>query len=79
MGLPRCGRFSVPFGLEVLRKVALETAGAAPKGELLKYGTSLGGPELPVSADARKGGFGYTAPSNLYHWVGYIAVGFLMP
>jgi len=77
--LPWCGRFSVPFGLEVLRKVALETAGAAPKGALLKYGTSLDGPELPVSADARKRGLGYTAPSNLHHWVGYIAVGFLMP
>jgi AmmeMemoRadiSam system protein B len=77
--LPWCGRFSVPFGLEVLRKVAIETAGAAPTGELLKYGTSLDGPELPVSVDARKGGLGYTAPSNLHHWVGYIAVGFLMP
>ena len=77
--LPWCGRFSIPFGLEVLRKVALETEGAAPIGELLRYGTSLEGPELPVSADARKGGLGYTAPSNLHHWVGYAAVGFLMP
>lgn len=77
--LPWCGRFSIPFGLEVLRKVALETGGAAPTGELLRYGTSLEGPELPVSADARKGGLGYTAPSNLHHWVGYAAVGFLMP
>jgi len=77
--LPWCGRFSVPFGLEVLRKVALETAGAAPTGELLRYSTSLEGPELPVSTEARNGGLGYTAPSNLHHWVGYAAVGFLMP
>jgi AmmeMemoRadiSam system protein B len=77
--LPWCGRFSIPFGLEVLRKVALATAGAAPTGELLKYGTSLDGPELPVSAAARDGGLGYTAPSNFYHWVGYAAVGYQMP
>ena len=77
--LPWCGRFSIPFGLEVLRKVALETGGAAPTGELLRYGTSLEGPELPVSAEARKGGLGYTAPSNLHHWVGYAAVGYQMP
>jgi AmmeMemoRadiSam system protein B len=77
--LPWCGRFSIPFGLEVLRKVALATAGAAPTGELLKYGTSLDGPELPVSAAAREGGLGYTAPSNFHHWVGYAAVGYQMP
>ncbi len=77
--LPWCGRFSIPFGLEVLRKVALETAGAAPTGELLRYSTSLEGPELPVSAAAREGGLGYTAPSNFHHWVGYAAVGYQMP
>ena len=76
--LPWCGRFSVPFGLEVLRKVALETEGAVPTGELLKYGTSLSGPELPVSAEARERGLGYTAPSNFHHWVGYASVGYLM-
>ncbi len=77
--VPWCGRFSVPFGLEVLRKVALETEGSAPRGKLLSYGTSLSGPELPVSAEAREGGLGYTAPSNFHHWVGYAAVGYLMP
>jgi AmmeMemoRadiSam system protein B len=77
--LPWCGRFSIPFGLEVLRKVALATAGAVPTGDLLRYSTSLEGPELPVSAEARAGGLGYTAPSNFSHWVGYAAVGYLMP
>jgi AmmeMemoRadiSam system protein B len=77
--VPWCGRFSVPFGLEVLRKVALETEGSAPRGKLLSYGTSLSGPELPVSAEAREGGLGYTAPSNFSHWVGYAAVGYQMP
>ena len=74
--LPWCGRFSVPFGLEVLRKISLATEGRAPTGELLSYGTSLTGPELPVSAAAREGGLGYTAPSNFHHWVGYAAVGY---
>jgi AmmeMemoRadiSam system protein B len=74
--LPWCGRFSVPFGLEVLRKVSLETEGRAPTGQLLDYGTSLEGPELAVSEQAREGGLGYTAPSNFHHWVGYAAIGF---
>ena len=77
--LPWCGRFSVPFGLEFLRRVALETAGRAPVGELLRYGTSLSGPELPVRAENREGGLGYTAPSNFHHWVGYAAVGYRLP
>ena len=68
--LPWCGRFSIPFGLEVLRKVSLATEGAVPEGTLLRYGTSLSEPELPVSAEARKSGLGYTAPSNFHHWVG---------
>jgi len=74
--LPWCGRFSIPFGLEVLRKVALNTEGRVPEGTLLRYGTSLSEPELPVSPDAREGGLGYTAPSNLHHWVGYAAIGY---
>jgi len=74
--LPWCGRFSVPFGLEVLRKVSLETEGRAPTGKLLDYGTSLEGPELAVSEQAREDGLGYTAPSNFHHWVGYAAIGF---
>ncbi len=77
--LPWCGRFSIPFGVELLRKVALESAGKAPKGALLRYGTSLTEPELPVSEETREAGLGYTAPSNFHHWVGYAAVGYLIP
>jgi len=77
--LPWCGRFSVPFGLELLRKVAHATEGAVPEGTLLRYGTSLSEPELPVSAQAREGSLGYTAPSNFHHWVGYAAVGYRLP
>jgi AmmeMemoRadiSam system protein B len=74
--LPWCGRFSVPFGLELLRKVSLATEGRVPKGALLRYGTSLSDPELPVSQSVRSAGLGYTAPSNFHHWVGYAAVGY---
>jgi AmmeMemoRadiSam system protein B len=74
--LPWCGRFSIPFGLELLRKVSLATAGKAPSGTLLRYGTSLSEPELPVSSATRSSGLGYTAPSNFHHWVGYAAVGY---
>ncbi len=77
--LPWCGRFSIPFGLELLRRIAVATEGAPPVGALLRYGTSLSEAELPVSAAAREAGLGYTAPSNLHHWVGYAAVGYRMP
>jgi len=77
--LPWCGRFSIPFGLELLRKVAIASTGATPRGALLRYGTSLSEPELPVSSATRESGLGYTAPSNLHHWVGYAAVGYRLP
>ncbi len=77
--LPWCGRFSIPFGLELLRKVSLAVEGSVPQGELLRYGTSISEPELPVSETVRANGLGYTAPSNLHHWVGYAAVGYSMP
>lgn len=74
--LPWCGRFSIPFGLELLRKLSLSTTGKVPNGTLLRYGTSLSEPELPVSSATRASGLGYTAPSNFHHWVGYAAVGY---
>ena len=74
--LPWCGRFSIPFGLELLRKLSLATVGKVPCGTLLSYETSLSEPELPVSSATRSSGLGYTAPSNFHHWVGYAAVGY---
>lgn len=76
--IPWCGRFSIPFGLELLRKTALAIGGGTPRGQLLRYGTSLSEPELPVGAATRAAGLGYTAPSNLHHWVGYAAVGYTL-
>ncbi len=77
--LPWCGRFSIPFGLELLRKTAAATHAGTPTGSLLRYGTSLSDPVLPVSPATREAGLGFTAPSNLHHWVGYPAVGYLAP
>jgi hypothetical protein len=74
--LPWCGRFSVPFGLELLRKIAAYSGEGIPEGTMLRYGTSLSEPELPVLAETRENGLGYTAPSNLHHWVGYAAIGY---
>jgi AmmeMemoRadiSam system protein B len=74
--LPWCGRFSVPFGLELLRDVAEKTGIGTPDGHFLRYATSLSEPQLPVSQETLDAGLGTTAPSNLHHWVGYATVGF---
>ena len=76
--IPWCGRFSIPFGLELLRKTAALSGAGVPRGTLLRYGTSLSEPELPVSRATRDAGLGKTAPSNLHHWVGYAAVGYVL-
>jgi len=68
-----CGRFSVPFGLLALARVAGATGGKALTGVPLAYATSVGSPELPV----RNLGMGETAPANLYHFVGYPAAAYL--
>ena len=72
--LPWCGRFSIPFGLEVLRRVT-EDSGLTARGHLLRYATSLSEPLLPVSEETREAGLGLTAESNLHHWVGYATLG----
>jgi len=77
--IPWCGRFSVPFGLELMRKLALTIEGAVPHGDLLRYGTSVSEPELAVDAATRAAGLGYTAPSNFHHWVGYASIGYTIP
>ena len=69
----------MPFGLELLRKVSLATESTIPNGALLRYGSSLSEPELPVSTATRTSGLGYTAPSNFHHWVGYAVIGYLLP
>ena len=77
--LPWCGRFSIPFGLELLRDLAAKTGLPTPEGHPLRDATSLSEPMLPVSQATLDAGLGTTAPSNLHHWVGYQTVGFTVP
>jgi hypothetical protein len=70
-----CGRFSIPFGMLLLKRTSEALGLGAPQGMPLSYGTSIGAPELPV----REVGLGATAPSNLYHFVGYPGVAWIPP
>jgi AmmeMemoRadiSam system protein B len=66
-----CGRFSVPFGLNVASRVCETLEGRPLNGTPLDYGTSVGETSLDLDAIA---GLGTTAPNNLHHWVGYPAI-----
>jgi AmmeMemoRadiSam system protein B len=65
-----CGRFSVPFGLNVASRLTEALEDRTLQGTLLDYGTSVSEASLNVE------GIGVTAPNNLHHWVGYAAVGY---
>jgi MEMO1 family protein len=69
-----CGRFSIPFGLSLASELfnGLKGKGNRPLvvyGNPIAYSTSIGAPQLPS-----KTGLSTTAPSNLYHFVGYPGV-----
>lgn len=70
-----CGRFSIPFGLSLASdlfsglKAKGESRGLVCFGTPIAYSTSVGAPSLPS-----KTGLSSTAPSNLYHFVGYPGV-----
>jgi MEMO1 family protein len=68
-----CGRFSIPFGLNVASRLSEELDGQQLFGTLLDYGTSVG--EASLDLDKIEG-LGTTAPNNLHHWVGYAAIGY---
>jgi len=70
-----CGRFSIPFGMLLLRQAAKATGLGVPVGKPLAYATSVGAPELRL----REVGLGETAPANLYHFVGYPAAVWVAP
>lgn len=65
-----CGRFSVPLGLLTLERLGRDSGGAF--GHPVAYATSVGWPELGL----RDIGMSPTAPSNLYHFVGYPGAAF---
>jgi len=67
-----CGRFSLPFGILLLQALSREAGWQAPRAMPLAYGTSVGWPTLPLAQESPTA----TAPSTLYHFVGYPAVAF---
>jgi len=67
-----CGRFSIPFGLALVADTTKRLGLSAPRGELLRYGTTLD----PGRTDPGVPGLGVTAPANLRHWVGFAAIGY---
>lgn len=67
---PWCGRFSIPFGLLLLKATAKGLGQPVPVGIPAAFGASVDTPELPVKAL----GLGATAPANLYHFVSYPGV-----
>jgi AmmeMemoRadiSam system protein B len=68
-----CGRFSVPFGLNVASRLTETLESRRLEGTLLGYGTSVSEASLDVEG---LGGLGPTAPNNLHHFVGYAAIGY---
>ncbi|NOY79330.1 MAG: AmmeMemoRadiSam system protein B [Calditrichaeota bacterium] len=67
-----CGRFAVPFGTTTLVHLMKELHHKPLTGMFLRYGDSVELGEL----DVRHTGMGVTAPANLHHWVGYVAIGY---
>ena len=68
-----CGRFSIPFGLNVASRLSERLEGHSLAGVLLDYGTSVSEISLDLGLIP---GLGVTAPNNLHHFVGYAAIGY---
>ncbi len=66
-----CGRFAVSFGISFAIKLAQKAENRSLNGFLLRNGSSLAGPWLPVE----QYGLGTTSDSNFHHFVTYFAVG----
>ncbi len=67
-----CGRYSVPFGLLTGYNLQILQGSGVLTGKMLRYSTSISGTSIPVDDI----GLGVTAPANIRHWVGYVALGF---
>ena len=68
-----CGRFSIPFGLSVLNYISESGGCKSLTGDFLSYGTSVALGQIDERIEPP---LQTTAPSNLHHWVGYLAVSF---
>ena len=72
--MPWCGRFSIPFGLLLMDETARALGQARPVGHPAAFGTSIGFPQLPVRDPA----LGVTAEANLYHFVSYPGMAYVL-
>jgi MEMO1 family protein len=70
-----CGRFSIPFGLMLVRRMASALGERSVELRPVALATSLSAPPLPVETP----GLGVTAPATLQHFVGYAAAAFVLP
>jgi AmmeMemoRadiSam system protein B len=67
-----CGRYSLTVGLLTAYQLQNLTKKNPLEGRMLRYGTSISHTPIPVN-DL---GMGVTAPANIHHWVGYVAIGY---
>ena len=67
-----CSRFGVPFAVNFIIDLFEEIEGRVPEGILLKYGTTLSDPWLPLTDE----GLGLTGDANLHLFVTFGALGF---
>jgi hypothetical protein len=67
-----CCRFALPFGLDFASRLARQAEGRSLTGYLLKTGSSLSSPWLPLEPFK----LGLTGDANLHHFVTYAAVGY---
>lgn len=69
-----CGRYSIPFGLLTISKVAKLAANKSVEGKVIKYSDTVTEGVLPVKNTK----MGLTAPANYQHWCGWLSAGFYL-
>jgi AmmeMemoRadiSam system protein B len=67
-----CGKYSIPFGLLTLQKVAKKVLNREVTGTVLRYSDTYTEGVIPL----KDTGMGTTAPFSLRHWCGFVSVGY---
>jgi MEMO1 family protein len=67
-----CGKYSIPFGLLTLEKIASTTLHRSVVGSILRYSDTYTEGVIPLKGT----GMGTTAPFSLKHWCGFVSVGY---
>lgn len=69
-----CGRYSIPFGLLTISKVAKLVSNKTVEGKVFKYSDTVTEGVLPVKNTK----MGLTAVANYQHWCGWLSAGFYL-